>query len=64
MSLCEMCKKNPGALYEYEFRARHRRTIICFCDICVWRVKNSKIVAPAHIPDKQVVQYILAKEKE
>ncbi len=64
VELCEICKKNPGGLYEYEYRTRHKRTIICFCDICVARVTRSRIRAPAYIPDEQVVKYIIAKETE
>ncbi len=60
--ICEVCKERPGVKYEYEYRTRHRRTLICFCDICVHRIVNQKIRAPAYIPDEQVVKYILAKE--
>ncbi len=62
--MCEICKNRLGELYEYEYRIRHRRTLICFCIDCLYRVLKQRIQAPAHIPDNQVAQYIIAKEKE
>ncbi len=62
--ICEVCKKNPGVMHEHEFRTRRRRTLICFCEICLHMIESKDIRAPAYISNEQVVRYILAKEKQ
>ncbi len=62
MTLCQLCEKNHGTIYEYEYRIRHRRTLICFCDACVNLVLRKKLAAPAYIPDCQVIAYIKFKD--
>ncbi len=61
---CEVCKKRHGEKYEYEYRIRGTRTLICFCMRCLRLIMKNKIQAPAYIPNEQVPQYIVSKIKK